>query len=332
MYITSWDTEIVIHFPLLFGCPVMALPCDMSPFCFRECSGDWAPRAAVVTQGVPRSMGQHLPRRRLWAGGQQEEVLLLHLRYSPDFAVTARRWHHRLCPHRQPRTEAMLLQQAPAPTYLCPWPQLPFGEGSRGLPGPAGTLLLPLTAPSCSHLPEADARGGGAGGGGGRGQLLGHAVHRGAGVSHAPGTLSLLRGPNREPPGHARGEDHQPPSHQEQICLQEVLWEERVSPRQREKMPLTCFLSSSWAILAWSLLPAPVHGSLPPQGQEAVPSGSAPASPGAALCPSHCSPQPQPGAEHPSCPVLSLGAAGSPGILMTHSTSTGGWMMVFIKR
>lgn len=215
----------------------MALPCDMSPFCFRKCSGDWAKGAAVVTQGVPRAVGQHLPRRRLWAGGQQEEVLLLHLRYSPDFAVTARRWHHCLCPHSQPRTDAMLLQHAPGPTYLCPWLQPPCGEGPRGLPVPAGTLPLPLTAPSCSHLPEDHPAGRAQGAGGGWEQLLCHTVHRGAGDSHAPGTLSLLCGPNREPPGHTRGEDHQPTSHQEQICLQEVLREERVSPRQRGKMP-----------------------------------------------------------------------------------------------
>lgn len=89
----------------------------------------------MVTQGVPWAVGQHLPRRRLWAGGQQEEVLLLHLRYSSDVAVIARRWHHCLCPHRQLRTDAMLLQHAPGPTYLCPGCSPHLGRVLEGCQG-----------------------------------------------------------------------------------------------------------------------------------------------------------------------------------------------------
>ncbi|KAM7117354.1 uncharacterized protein J5F26_002452 isoform 3-T3 [Ciconia maguari] len=66
-----------------------------------------------------------------------------------------------------------------------------------------------------------------------------------------------------------------------------------------EKSPSLPFILLSGAVLARSVLPTPAHRSPPPRGREPVASGSTPAGPGAAPCPSHCHPQPQPGAEHP---------------------------------
>lgn len=103
------------------------------------------------------------------------------------------------------------------------------GGGVGGLAASAGTLPSLLTAPSCSHLPEDYPSGRAQGASGGRKQLLSHTVYWGANTSHAPGTLPLLRGPAREPTRCARGEDPCTSSPQEQICLQEVLWEKGVS-------------------------------------------------------------------------------------------------------
>lgn len=103
----------------------------------------------------------------------------------------------------------MVLQHPPSPTSLHPWLQPPIWGG---LAVPAVTLPSPLTAPSCSHLPEDHPGARAQGASGGREQLLGHTVHWGAGTSHTPGTLPLLRGPAGEPTGHAGGEDPWSPS------------------------------------------------------------------------------------------------------------------------
>lgn len=201
-----------------------------------------------------------------------------------------------------------LLQHPTRPTSLCPGLQPPnSGRALGGWQHPLAPCLPPLTAPSCSHLPEDNPGGRAQGASGGWEQLLGHAVHRGPSGGCATGTLPLLRGPARDPTRHTGGEEPRPPSPQEQIRLQEVLREEGVRP--------------SWGG-GWGGVEKPqpaLHPSLrchpdlvstpstssttrhPPQGREAAASGSTPAGPRAALRPSHCRPRPQPSAEHPSC-------------------------------
>jgi len=236
----------------------------------------------------------------------------------PGFPVAARRWHRCRCSHT-------------------PGLQHPLGEGSWGPAAPAGTLPSPLSAPSRSHLPEDHPGGRAQGAGGGWEQLLGHAVHRGASGSRAPGTLPLLRRPARDPAGHAGGEDPWPPSPEEQISLQEVLWEERVSPSRGAKKPQLALQPCS-RVLSW-------HGL---RSQHRLTARRLPGERGCAEglrssrprgCPTPQPPRPPGSAQHrapflPTRWVLSLGAAGSPGILPARSAAQGGWerVDVFIKK
>lgn len=105
----------------------------------------------------------------------------------------------------------------------------------------------------------------------------------------------------------------------------------RSEPQLRERKAPACFLSSS-QVPSWRSLCSQhqLTACCLFRGREAVASGSAPASPRAAPHPSHLSPA----LSTPPAPrrVLSLGAAGSAGVSLTHSTSRGEEVVVFIKK
>jgi len=60
---TAWGNRVLPCplWGLTQGCPVVASPCDTSPFCFRGCSWGRAQGAAVVIQGIPWAVGRQLP-------------------------------------------------------------------------------------------------------------------------------------------------------------------------------------------------------------------------------------------------------------------------------
>lgn len=175
---------------------------------------------------------------------------------------------------------------APGPPSLCPRLQPPFGRAPERCwhpaPSPDCSFLQPPTSRSARWPCPGSRRRSGA--------VTPSPCTSGSRCQPCPGHAATPLWPEQGAPGTHGGRRPPAPLAPRTNLSSRSSLGRKSEPQTKGGNALTCLLSSSWAILAWSLLPAPADGSLPAQGPEAVPSGSASASPGAALCPSHCSP------------------------------------------